>query len=178
MTQKSAYTDFIRLVTDRYSCRSYNPDAEVDKKTVEAVLEAARLAPSAVNRQPWTFVAVTDKETRQAILSKSRPAFLDAPVLIVACGHHDVAWHRPADDKDHTDVDVSIAVEHICLSAAALGLATCWVCSFDVEATRKAINLPNQVEPVALIPLGYATTSQIPAKTRKTMDQILKWEKY
>ena len=168
----------MEIVRDRYSCRVYNPDKKVDEDTVRAIIEAARLAPSACNRQPWTFVAVTSAEKKAAILSKSRPSFNEAPVLIVACGHHDVAWHRPADNKDHTDVDVSIAVEHICLAAAAKGLATCWVCSFDVEATRRAIGLPDNVEPVALIPLGYALDGTVPEKIRKQTDEILKWENF
>ncbi|MCH5219673.1 MAG: nitroreductase family protein [Muribaculaceae bacterium] len=170
--------DFFETVRNRYSCRNYNADKTVDKALVERVVEVARLAPSAVNRQPWTFVAVTDKETRAKILSKSRPSFNEAPVLLVACGHHSDAWHRPSDNKDHTDVDVSIAVEHICLAATACGLCTCWVCSFDVEATRDALGLPDDVEPIALIPLGYAINDAIPEKKRKSLDEILKWEKF
>lgn len=168
----------MRIVNERYSCREYDADRTISRQQVEAVVEAARLAPSAVNRQPWTFVAVTDRSLREAILVKSRPAFMDAPVLLVACGHHTDAWHRPVDGKDHTDVDVSIAVEHICLAAAAAGLATCWVCSFDVEATRRVLGLPEDVEPVALLPLGYAKSTEIPEKKRKPLEEILRWEKF
>lgn len=166
------------VVSDRYSCRDFDSTKPVAVETVEKIIEAARLAPSAVNRQPWTFVAVGDAALRARILAKSRPAFLEAPVLIVACGHHDEAWHRPADGKDHTDVDVSIAVEHICLAAAALNVGTCWVCSFDVEATKETLGLPEDVEPVALIPLGYPKTDQIPQKKRKTLEEILRWESF
>ena len=172
------YSTFMSQVLDRYSCRSYDSERPVSREEILKVLEAARLAPSACNRQPWTFVAVTDSDLKARILAKSRPAFLEAPVLLVACGHHDIAWHRPADNKDHTDVDVSIAVEHICLAASTLGLGTCWVCSFDVEGTRQALGLPDHVEPIALIPLGYPATPEIPEKTRKPMDEILRWEKF
>lgn len=172
------YEQFKNLVNSRYSCRDYDPDAAVSHETIRAVVEAARLAPSACNRQPWTFIAVTDTELRRTILAKSRPAFMEAPVILVACGHHDTAWHRPADNKDHTDVDVSIAVEHICLAAAALGLGTCWVCSFDVDATVAALELPENIEPVALIPLGYPKSNAIPEKTRKSLDEILRWERF
>lgn len=168
----------MQLVADRYSCRSYDAARPVAKADVERIVEAARLAPSACNRQPWTFIAVTNPDKRRAILSKSRPAFADAPVLLVACGHHGEAWHRPADSKDHTDVDVSIAVEHICLAASSLGLATCWVCSFDVEAARSQLELPDDVEPIALLPLGYPTDNTIPSKNRKSLEDILRWEKF
>ena len=172
------YQCFMKLINDRYSCRGFKADTPVDKSTVVEVIEAARLAPSATNRQPWTFVAVTDFETRSRLLAKSRQTFIDAPVLIVACGHHSEAWHRPSDGKDHTDVDVSIAIEHLCLAASSLGLGSCWVCSFDVEAARQSLCLPDDVEPVALIPLGYPINDAVPEKKRKSIDQILKWEKF
>ena len=173
-----SYKSFLELARERYSCRDFDAARPVDKDTVEQIIETARLAPSAVNKQPWVFVAVTDLETRQRILAKSRPSFINAPVLIVACGLHDDAWHRPSDNKDHTDVDVSIAIEHICLSAASLGLGTCWVCSFDVPGTCDTLSLPENVEPVALIPLGYPAVNQIPAKKRKEFTEILRWEKF
>ena len=172
------YSQLTNLLKARYSCRNFST-APVSDALVESVIESARLAPSACNRQPWTFIAVRDEKARHTMLAKSRPAFNDAPVVIVACGHHDQAWHRPSDGKDHTDVDLSIAIEHICLAATALGLATCWVCSFDTEATRDVVSLPPEVEPIALIPLGFsADTSEAPAKIRKDLDQILRWEKY
>lgn len=173
------YKDNIELQTERYSCRDYDASKAVSKADILRVLEGARLAPSACNRQPWTFVVVCDEATRHALLAKSRPAFLNAPVLIVACGHHSEAWHRPADGKDHTDVDVSIAVEHICLTATSLGLGTCWVCNFDVEASQRLLGLPADIEPIALIPLGYPVGGlKAPAKIRKNIDEIVRWEKY
>lgn len=98
---------------------------------------------------------------------------MQAPAVIVAVGHHDQAWHRPADQKDHTDVDVSIAVEHICIAATAMGLATCWVCAFDTLAVRDALSLSADEEPVALIPIGYP--ADMPTeKKRKPLSEILK----
>lgn len=178
-TDKASYSEFYDLVCRRYSCRGYDALRPVTDEQVRAVVETAQLAPSACNRQPWTFVAVRSLDARTAMLAKSRPAFIEAPVLLVAIGLHDQAWHRPSDNKDHTDVDVSIAVEHICLAASSMGLATCWVCSFDVDAVRNVLDLPDNAEPVALIPLGYPSAlSQVPAKTRKPLDEILKWEKF
>lgn len=169
---------FDQLLTHRYSCRSYKTDPISESLLLE-VLEAARLAPSACNKQPWIFIIVRDETMRHKILAKSRPAFLDAPVVIVACGQHDVAWHRQADNKDHTDIDLAIAVEHLALSAADHGLASCWVCSFDAQATAQALSLPENVEPVALLPLGYAAEGdRLLPKIRKPMQDIIKWEKY
>ncbi len=172
------YPEFMDLVRGRYSCRSFETTPLSDD-LVMAVLESAHLAPSACNLQPWTFVVVRDAETRSRILAKSRPAFMDAPAVIVACGHHSQAWHRGCDNKDHTDIDVAIAVEHLCLAATSLGLGTCWVCSFDVEATRRCLQLPDDVEPVALLPIGYIKgDNPMEIKKRKPLDEIVRWEKY
>ncbi len=174
----SQYNQFIDLLRRRYSCRNYS-QRQIPHDMLMQVLEAARLAPSACNRQPWRFVVVTDEAVRAKMLVRSRECFLNAPAVIVACGDHSSAWHRTADNKDHTDVDLSIAVEHICLAATTLGLGTCWVCSFDTAATREAINMPDGWEPVALIPIGYpAEGDQAPEKQRKSADEIIRWEKF
>lgn len=162
------FTDLCLL---RHSSRQYDP-APISRAEIEAVLEAARLAPSACNRQPWRLYVVTDPAKRRLMLAKSRPAFADAPVLIAAVGLHSEAWHRPSDGKDHTDVDVAIAVEHICLAAADLGFDTCWVCSFDTEAAVRELGLAPGEEPIALIPMGRAST-QAPEKTRKPLAEIV-----
>lgn len=168
------YEGFQALIEARHSTREYISDP-ISKAEIEAVLEAARIAPSACNRQPWRFYVVTNQGKRAAMLAKSRPGFMDAPVLIVAIGLHSEAWHRPSDGKDHTDIDVSIAVEHICLAAQALDLASCWVCSFDTEAVRKELALKDGEEPIALIPIGRANGA-IPAKIRKPLADIVRYE--
>lgn len=170
---KSAYTSFMSLVKDRYSCRDYKTDP-VSDEMIDAVIEAARLAPSAVNRQPWRFIVITQQSAVMEDIRKAyrKEPFKKAPVCIVAVGLHDEAWHRPVDKKDHTDVDVSIAIEHICLAASALGLATCWVCSYELDIVRDVLGLKENEEAVALIPLGYPA-DQIPEKTRKPLSEIL-----
>lgn len=173
--------DFLTLCRDRYSCRFYDTQRPVADEDLQNILEAARLAPSACNRQPWQFVTVRDEDARKKLLGKSRPTFVTAPVLIACCGIHDKAWHRPSDGKDHTDVDLSIATEHICLAAAAAGLATCWICSFDTEAARDVLALPEGVECVALIPVGYADKEhypEVPQKVRKPTAETISCEKY
>ena len=86
---------------------------------------------------------------------------------------------RQYDGKNHTDVDVAIAVEHICLSAASLGLGTCWICNFDPELLGRKLGLPEDAVPVAIIPIGYPEPDAVvPQKNRKTFDEIVKWEKY
>lgn len=168
--------DFMDIVTSRYSCRSYS-DRVVEHENLVRLMDAARLAPSACNRQPWRFVVVTGGEKHAALRDCYRKdGFRVAPVCIACVGIHGESWKRPADGKDHADIDVAIAVEHICLEAEALGLATCWVCSFDVETAAEIIGLREGEELVALLPVGYAAPGVTPpAKVRKPLDEIVEW---
>jgi nitroreductase len=174
-----AYPEFYNLSLSRYSCRNYSP-VPVPEDTLAAVLDAARLAPSACNRQPWLFIVADADDEREAVQSSyAREWIRTAPHYIIACGLHDEAWHRAADGKDHTDVDVSIAVEHLCLAASAMHLGTCWVCNFDTEGIRKAFRLPDSMEPVAIIPIGFpAEGTEAPAKTRKPLSEIVRRGKF
>ena len=116
----SAYSDFMTLSAARYSCRNYAART-VARETLKKAIEAASLAPSAVNRQPWTFVVLDTPEMRQAIAEcYPREWIKTAPAFIVAVGNHSEAWHRPSDGKDHTDIDLAIAIEHLCLAATSL----------------------------------------------------------
>lgn len=179
MDATNDYPAFFRLVNERYSCRKYTPEP-VTRETVTAILDCARLAPSACNRQPWKFVvAEAGTELHKEILAAyDRPWIADIQVFVVACGLHGEAWHR-GDGKDHTDIDTAIAVEHICLAAASLGVGSCWICNFNAERLAKAMKLPEGAEPIAIIPLGYALPDAIaPGKNRKPMDEIVSWGKF
>ena len=171
----SAYNTFTALAHQRYSCRDFLPK-KVERKEIEKVIDAARLAPSACNKQPWTFHIVENAEKRNAIIEcYNREWFKTAPIYIIAVGDHNEAWKR-ADDKDHTDIDIAIAVEHLCLAASTLGLGTCWVCNFDKGKCAKTLNLNDNEEPIAIIPIGYPTKSDIPEKKRKNINEIIKWQ--
>ena len=125
---------------------------------------------------------ITEKKLLEALKSAyPREWIKTAPCIIVACGDHNVAWHRKLDNKDHTDVDVSIAVEHLCLAAAEQGLGTCWVCNFDTELCRKHFKIPEMIEPVVLIPFGYPSDPALfdeTPKKRKPIEEIIKRESF
>lgn len=171
------YQSFINVVAERFSCRKFLPQIPEDEEVLK-IFEAVRLAPSACNKQPWRFVIVSrdkDPELHSAVAaSYGREWAAEAPLLIVACGNHNESWHRQEDGKDALDIDVAIAVEHLCLAAASLGLATCWVCNFHPELLRKALNCSDEIEPVAIIPLGYPDPESVPAvRKRKNLDEIV-----
>ncbi|MFI3239722.1 MAG: nitroreductase family protein [Bacteroidales bacterium] len=175
MESTEMYKKYIEVVLKRFSCRAYSPKP-VERETLMRIMECARMAPSAVNKQPWKFLIIDTPELLE-VLYKSYPRdFIQtAPLCIVAVGAHHQAWHRAHDGKDHTDVDLSIAIEHICLAATSLGLGTCWICNFDPVICREGLSIPEGWEPIAIIPLGYPATDATPMKKRKEMDEIVKW---
>lgn len=174
--EEMKYKEFMELVAGRYSCRNYD-SRPVGRELLTQLLEAARLAPSACNKQPWTFFVLDTPELLAGAADcYGRDWLKTAPAVIVAVGHHPEAWHRQADGKDHTDVDLAIAVEHICLASTTLGLGTCWICNFDAPRCAALLHLPDGQEPIAMIPVGYpAEGTKEPEKRRKSLDEIVKW---
>jgi nitroreductase len=165
--------DFFELIQTRYSVRAYKPDPVEDEK-LQRILEAARLAPTAANRQPFQII-VLKTAGRQAELRPIYPRdwFLQAPLLLCACGIPAENWVR-RDGKNYNDVDVTIAMDHLILAAANLGLGTCWIAAFDPSAARQILRLPEGVEPVAFTPLGYPADSPRP-KQRKPLAELVRY---
>mgnify|MGYP003293498113 CR=1 FL=1 len=167
--------NFLELSETRYSVRSYLPKS-VPEDMLEFVLKSALMAPSAVNRQPWKFFVVCGEAMKcQLRQCYDREWFKTAPAYIVVCGDHSTSWKRPADGKDHCDIDVAIAAEHVALAAASLGLGTCWVCNFDTLSCRRILGLHDSCEPVVIIPIGYPAELPIPNKNRKDLSEIVSY---
>ena len=166
--------EFLELAKRRYSVRAYKPDPMEDDK-LEQVLEAARLAPTAANRQPFQLIVI-HTAGREAELRRiyDRPWFVQAPVIICACGIPAQGWvHR--EGKSYCDVDVTIAMDHLILAAADLGLGTCWIGAFDPTAAREILGLPDEVEPIVFTPVGYPSDEPRPKK-RKPMGELIRYE--
>lgn len=172
--------DFLDLAKLRYSSRKYSP-RKIEENKLEYILEAGRIAPSANNAQPWIFIVVKN-ENREALRQcYHREWFKSAPVYIVICGNHQQAWKRSSDGKDHTDIDVAISTDHITLATTQKGLASCWVCNFDKDKTAKLLNLPDNIEPIAILSLGYPedkVDTERHEKKRKKLNEIVFYEKY
>lgn len=167
--------NMLALSQQRYSVRSYTSQP-VSDEALQYILEVARLAPSAVNLQPWSFIVVRERALLDRLATAySREWFATAPCCIVVCGNHNESWHRRHDGKDHCDIDIAIATEHMALAAAEQGLGSCWVCNFDAEVCKQILQLPEGVEPMVLMPIGYAAQNEIPEKRRKALDEIVTW---
>ena len=164
--------DYYEVIRKRRSIRAYqNRDVEEDK--LKRILEAARIAPSAGNIQPWRFVAIRKDEVKQKLKAAyARPWFWTAPVVICACGIMSEAWKR-SDGKTYLDVDVAIAMDHLILAATAEGLGTCWIGAFDPTEVKRILHLPAGIEPIALTPLGYPAESPEP-KPRKPWEEVIR----
>ncbi len=165
--------DFQDLIKARYSVRAYKPDVVPDA-LVKQVLEAARLAPTAANRQPFLTLVVNTRG-REAELKKVYKAdwFSQPPLVLGVCAIGDEAWKR-MDGRNYSDVDATIVMDHIILAAADLGLGTCWIGAFDPAVAKQVFELPEGVEPIAFTPLGYpADTSGV--KKRKPIEDLVKY---
>lgn len=169
--------EFSELIKTRYSVRAYKPDA-VEEDQLQQVLEAARLAPTAANRQPFQFIVI-HTAGREAELKRiyNRDWFVQPPLVICACGVPAQSWVRRQDGKNYTEVDVAIAMDHLILAAANLGLGTCWIAAFDPTAARQVLHLPDGVEPIAFTPLGYPADRPGPKK-RKALSELVRYESW
>ncbi|MDN7023652.1 nitroreductase [Methanoculleus sp. FWC-SCC1] len=169
-------TDVLDLIKRRYSVRSFRPDA-VEEDALRQVLEAARLAPTAANRQPFRFIVIRTAGREEEIRRiYGKEFFWEAPILICACTVPARAWRR-SDGKNYSDVDVAIAVDHMTLAAASLGLGTHWVAAFDAGAAREVLGIPKDAEPVVFTPLGYPA-DQPGEKVRKDLSDLVRYERW
>lgn len=166
--------NFLELCEKRYSVRKYSAEA-VSDDDLRYVLECARMAQSAVNFQPWKFVVVRSEAAKADIRRcYDREWFASAPLYIVALRDVNANWVRSSDGKPHGDIDVAIAVEHICLAASERGLGTCWVANYDTELLNQLFGDADH-EAVAIVPIGHiAADCPFAPKKRKEMSLIVK----
>lgn len=165
--------NLLEIAQKRHSVRSFS-EKIIEPEKLAYILECARQAPSAVNYQPWKFYVVTSPEAKDKIRKVYPRNWMDsAPMFILACGDSSQSWKRSFDGKDHLDIDVAIAVEHICLAAAEQGLGSCWVCHFDAELCKQEFKLAPEIVPVAIIPIGYPAKETGRQTDRKNLSEIM-----
>jgi len=169
--------DVFEAVLKRRSIRDY-ASTPVSKEKLEKILEAARLAPSASNIQPWHFVVVTDAKKRKKLAEAPYAKFLDkSPIAIVGCGDQKASpkWYL---------VDVAIAMQNMVLTATSEDLGTCWIGSFNEDQVKEMLKIPENFKVVSLLAIGYPREKMsVPSETysikeRKSLKEIVSFEEY
>jgi nitroreductase len=195
------YETLLDIIDRRRSIRAFD-SRPVEPEDLERILEAARLAPSSNNTQPWRFVVVRDPQTRrdlalaQPLGTPSPIKFAaEAPVIIACCTKPHALLHKAVRvfGKDFCEIDAAIAVEHMVLAATALDIGTCWLGWFSEPKVKKILKIPGNVKVVALLPLGYPQESpkkdfrqrprpegmgKLGGTPRKELKDIVSWERW
>ena len=148
IAKKEEKMDVLEAIKTRRSIRRYKPE-QISEKNLQTILEAARLAPSAANRQPWRFIIVQEAARKNAIAEAANDqTFMnDAAVIVVAAGDPDesVRWHEK---------DTMIALEHMVLTATSIGYGSCWIGAFDEDEVKRLLKIPPRMKVVAILPIG------------------------
>ncbi len=171
--------EFLELAKKRCSIRKYET-RKVEEEKLLRILEAGRVAPTAANFQPQHMIVVKS----QVGLDKLRKCAntYGAPLAIIVCGDHSTSWKRRFDGKDSLDVDVSIVTSHMMLQATELGLGTVWIGAFDPVIIKKEFNIPEIIEPIDILLIGYPDVELASPKRhdtdRKLLVDMVHYEKY
>lgn len=179
--------DFFNLIKKRESIRNYL-NKSVEREKIIKIIEAARIAPSACNAQPWKFVVVDEKKVVEELSKKLYDPMvglnkfaLTAPAFIVVVGEKRNITSKIGElikRKDYTSIDIGIASEHICLAATELGIGTCMMGWFKEKEIKKLLNIPISKEVHLVISLGYYDNKEPRNKVRKTIDDIISFNEY
>lgn len=162
-------------IKNRRSIRKYEETA-VKKEILLKVLEGARLAQSAANRQPYGFIIVTDKETIKKLSSATYQEWI-APIMIAVCVNPKESWVRK-DNEEFWKVDAGLTMQNLSLIAFAEGLGTCWIAAFDEKKAKSILGIENPLRVVAMTPLGYPAEKKGPITNRKSIDELVHYEKW
>ena len=167
--------ELTEVIKNRYSCRNYL-DKPIEKQKLEQIFETARIAPSAKNLQDWRFVVVTDKDkkTKLSQAANNQMFLAKAGVIIIACSN---CGDTMTCGQAIGPIDVSIALDHITLKATELGLATCWIGSFFPDKVRPIAGIPEDIEIIELMALGYPG-DEPRQSDRLSLESIVCYEKW
>ncbi len=169
--------EFSELIAKRYSVRAYKSDP-VEEAKLQKVLEAARLAPTASNRQAFQIIVIHTKDRKEELQRIYRPDwFVQPPLILCTCSIPAQGWVRSSDQRRLLDLDIGIVMDHLILEATNQGLGTCWVAAFNPDAARQILELPNEIEPMIFTPLGYPADTA-GTKKRKPLSDLVRYERW
>ena len=169
--------DFYDLIGSRESVRDYDPNRRIDNSVLNRILNAGRLAPSASNRQPWTFLLVSSKENLEVVRTcYKKPWFQQAPHILIIIGDKTKSWVRSYDGYNSIETDLTIAMDHIILAAEYENIGTCWIEDYDFKILSDAISLKENEVIFSITPLGYQNEGYRKQgnKKRKPLEEVIK----
>jgi len=170
--------NFLELVKSRYSVREYTSKG-VEPEKLEKILNAAHVAPTAANMQPVRLIVVQSNEGLNKIGKAAN--IYGAPLAIIVCSEHGKAWTRPFDAKKTVDIDASILTDHMMLQATELGLGTVWICYFKPDIIKREFQLPDNLEPINILAVGYANGKPADPERHSTqripLSELVSYEK-
>lgn len=171
--------DFLQLAKKRYSVRNYLP-RKVEEEKLFKILEAGRVAPTGANRQPQRLIVIREAAGLEKL--KKAANVYGVPLVVIVCADHNATWKRHYDRKDIADIDASIVTDHMMLQATELDLGTLWVCHFNPEVLKKEFDIPESLEPVNILGIGYAGgAAESPDrhdKLRLPLEDFVSYESY
>jgi len=171
--------EFEKVIRTRRSIRSYSKK-EIPEDILKKILDGARVAPSGYNKQPWYFIVVKDEKKKKKIAEYSyNQSFIgEAPVVIVCCGEKYENKYEPFKDRCYI-VDVAIAIDHLILTARNYGVGSCWIGAFHPEPIKKLLNIPDNINVLMVVPLGYPEDAEFSEESiRKPLEEIVFEEEY
>ena len=160
-TKKSSRS-FLEFAESRFSVRKFS-EKPVEQEKIDALLKAVQIAPTAENKQPQKIYIITKEEDRKKLKSVTKYAF-NAPMYFLVCCDKNKAWKHETEDYYSTEIDGTISITHIILEAHDLGLGSVVVRSFETENMRKLFGIPENMIPIALLPIGYPKEGVKPSK--------------
>jgi nitroreductase len=170
--------EFSKLIKCRESTRNYDSSKPVDNETLNKILEAGLLAPSACNNQPWRFLVISSPEMLQKIRAcYHREWFKEAPHVLIVVGYRDQAWKRSFDGHSSLETDMAIAMTHLLLAAENEGVSGCWIANFDPEILKNALMLNDNQFVFGISPLGYPSKDYTKSgiKRRKSFEEVVEF---
>lgn len=171
--------EFEKLIADRFSVRNFE-ERQLEKEILDKILSAGHIAPTGCNNQPQRILVLNTDEAIGKLKNCTKCHF-NAPAAILVCYNKDESWVRPYDGALSAPVDAAIVTTHMMLAAHNIGVGTCWVMHFDPFKMREAFNIPENIEPAALLVMGYPATGAAPIemhfKTRP-IDEVVVYESF
>lgn len=171
--------EFEKLIADRYSVRKFKPE-HLSKEVIDKILAAGHLAPTGCNFQPQRILVLNTDESLEKLKNCTKCHF-NAPTAMLICHNKDESWRRRSNGELSSYVDAAIVTTHMMLAAHDLGVGNCWVMAFEPEAMRENYNIPENIDPVALLVMGYPADDATPLDMHykfRPIEEVVVYEKF